>query len=48
MSKMSFPENAITHQIKYSICHTYGRSESVIEERVRLIEKYLKQSTRYN
>ncbi|CAF1682510.1 unnamed protein product [Adineta ricciae] len=29
---------------KYSICHTYGRSKSVIEERIRVIEKHLKQA----
>ncbi|CAF0849137.1 unnamed protein product [Adineta ricciae] len=27
---------------KYSICHTYERSKSVIEERIRVIEKHLK------
>ncbi|CAF1680028.1 unnamed protein product [Adineta ricciae] len=29
---------------KYSICHTYGRSKAVIEERTRVIEKQLKQA----
>ncbi|CAF1514725.1 unnamed protein product [Adineta ricciae] len=29
---------------KYSICHTYGRSKSVIEQRIRVIEKHFKQA----
>ncbi|CAF1461250.1 unnamed protein product [Adineta ricciae] len=30
--------------MKYSICHTYDRSKSVIEQRLKLIEKHLKQA----